>query len=436
MQRACFALPTPRPIAARVLFALLVLLNADALRGAMVMGPWVEQAERDIFQHRQRDVRIIVLDARGRVVEGAEIRVEQLTRPFLLGARVEAKDVTQQERALARARHAGLPIHAVLGEDGPAPPDAPDAPDAQDAPDAEDAPATPSDPNTSDASDTKRKAPPLVDLAGPLVSSDLARWPDAWARLDGAALRDRLLERIDRGTAGADRVIPLGDLLRSRHAVEERLGEGFARLAIQRVGGRFPRAKRGVFAANALLGSKQDEMIRRVIELREAFVPFEFVAVSYRDTTPLPPLRMAGELRRLRTLESPILVLDLQTGGENPIEAAQHVEALLRLLYAMPEVEGVFFPGLDSKAFAEPHASLLDDNGELTSVGRVVARLFGETWRSNHTLQTDAAGNAYARLFHGTHRFTVSLPSGDTFKSEVRIPAGAGNRIVVLQALQ
>lgn len=393
----------------------------------MVMGPWVERSERDIRAHRQREVRIIVLDARGRVVEGAEVLVEQLTRPFLLGVRIDAEDATQQAEALGRARRAGLPIHAVIGEAATAPPDAPDAPDA---------PTTPIEPNTPDASNAKSEGPPLTRLAGPLVSSDLARWPDAWARLDGAALRDRLLERIDRGTAGADRVTPLGDLLRSNHAVEERLGEGFARLAMQRIGSRFARVKRGVFVADALLGSKQDEMIRRVISLREAFVPFEFVAVSHRDATPLPPLRMAGELRRLRMLDRPIVVMDLQTGGENAIEAAEHTEALLRLLYAMPEVEGVFFPGLSPDAFAEPHASLLDDDGELTSVGRVVARLFGETWRSSHTLQTDAAGNAYARLFHGTHRLTATLPSGERFESEVRITAGAGNRIVVLQALK
>ncbi|MFW5682575.1 MAG: hypothetical protein ACOC1G_06170, partial [Phycisphaeraceae bacterium] len=164
--------------------------------------------------------------------------------------------------------------------------------------------------------------------------------------------------------------------------------------------------------------------------------PFEFVAVTHRDATPLPPRRMADELRRLRSLDRPIVVMDLQTGGENVIEAAKHAETLLRLLYAIPEVEGVYFPGVGPRAFAEPHASLVDEQGQLTSVGRVVARLFGETWRSNETVGTDAAGNAHVRLFHGTHRVTATLPGGETVETEVRVEPGEGTKIVALQVLR
>lgn len=231
-------------------------------------------------------------------------------------------------------------------------------------------------------------------------------------------------------------MIPIGDMLRSPDAVEARMGAGFARLAMQRIRSRHAHVKRGVFAADALLGPKQREMIRRVIELRETFVPFEFVAVSHREASPPPPLRMRDDLRHLRSLDGPFVVMDLQTGGENPIEAAAHAETLLRLLYAMPGCEGVLFAGLGPEAFAEPNASLLDEGGELTSVGRVVARLFGETWRSEETVRTDGAGNAHARLFHGTHRFTATLPGGEKVETEVRVEPGEDTKIIALQMLR
>lgn len=406
--RSPFANVSSRLAVFSLLLTAMLMPAPVAVRGAMVLGPWVDRADQDIREHRQRRVRIIVLTATGRVVEGAEVRVEQIALSFELGARFDEENAKPLE-ALSRARRLGLPLRAFAGEADPGP-----------FPDAE----------------AMREDPPPVRLAGPLISSDLAKWPDAWARLEATALRDPLLERILRGANHAQRAIPLGDVLRPTLAVEQRLGPGFARLAMQKVRSRYETVQRGVLARDALMGAKQDEMLRRVLELREAFVPFEFVAITHRDATPLPPRRMADELRRLRSLDRPIVVLDLQTGGENAIEAAKHAETLLRLLFAMPEVEGVYFPGVGPRAFAEPYASLVDEQGHLTAVGRVVARLFGETWRSNETLRTDAAGNAHARLFHGTHRVTATLPGGETVETEVRVEPGEDTKIIALQMLR
>ena len=379
------------------------LVCASAAEAQMLIGPWVDEAARAVERHRKTDVRLIVLDAEGAVVEGAEVRVEQLSHRVMLG--LDGDDAT-----LAKAAASGLPFDTIAlpppwggGERGEGP--------------------------------LKQSGPPRR-LAGPLIPADLADWPGGLVRADDAALREALLSRLDAAAATADRLLVFGDLIGDGNAALRRLGPGFVRRAMQRLRARRPRALIGWDAGEALMGGGQAAMLREAVAMRERFVPFDFVAASYRSSSPMPAKRMAVELRRLDALNVPVLITAIQTGGENPIEAATHAETLLRLLFARPEVEGLLFAALTPDNATEPHAALIDDAGELTAVGRVVARLFGETWRSQPTGTTDAAGNLYTRLFHGTYRITATLPDGVTAEAEVRIDPAPARRIVAIQPLK
>ncbi|MFW5682952.1 MAG: hypothetical protein ACOC1G_08100, partial [Phycisphaeraceae bacterium] len=110
-QRSPFAAFCPRLAVFSLLLAAMLAHAPVAVRGAMVLGPWVDRADQDIREHRQRRVRIIVLTATDRVVEGAEVRVEQISPAFELGARLDEEDADPLE-ALARARRLGLPLRA------------------------------------------------------------------------------------------------------------------------------------------------------------------------------------------------------------------------------------------------------------------------------------------------------------------------------------
>ena len=47
-----------------------------------------------------------------------------------------------------------------------------------------------------------------------------------------------------------------------------------------------------------------------------------------------------------------------------------------------------------------------------------------------------SAGNARLRVFAGTYRITARLPDGSTADTTLLLPAGSGERMVVLQPLK
>ena len=381
------------------------LLATGRGAGQVLIGPWVEAAQAEAERVRQREVRVIVLEAGGGVVEGARVTATLVSHAFELGVS-EPASPTMLQRALAQ----GIPLNARA-----------EAPPWHD-----------------NAADRDRPLPPPIrrGLTGPLIGTDLADWPEAVASLPDAALPTTLFERLERHARPGRRLLPFGDLLQRPGVIDDRLGNGFIRFAHQRLGARHPHTPLGLYAAGGLVGPGQRRMLHAITRSREAVIPFDFVATSYRSSSALPPPRLKIELDRLDALKHPLLVTGVQTGGPTALEAATHAEALLRLLFARPEVAGVYFAALTPDAAIEPHAALLDPSGEASAVGRVVARLFGELWRVRESFTTDAAGNAYARLYHGLYRLDVAYPDGAHATTEFRLEPGPERHRVVVQALQ
>ena len=127
------------------------------------------------------------------------------------------------------------------------------------------------------------------------------------------------------------------------------------------------------------------------------------------------------DLRRLTRFGEPIVLSDLEVGGRNSIEAVVNIETVLRTAFAEPAVAGIVFSGLTAEDFADASASLIDETGQPTGVGRLVDRLFRQTWWSDVTTATDELGVARARVFLGEYEVTATLPGGASVSVPLRL---------------
>ncbi len=150
--------------------------------------------------------------------------------------------------------------------------------------------------------------------------------------------------------------------------------------------------------------------------------PVDGFTVSQRyGPRPLRQENLEPAIRRLAKFGRPLVVTNLEVNGSNPIEAAANLETVLRTLFAEPMVQGIYLAGLRERDVVDPSGALLDDQDRVTSMGRVVDRLFREQWWSEVTVTTDALGRASARVFRGDYQLTVRLPSGEVVSLPLRV---------------
>jgi len=405
-------------IACVLLLAMATITPSAA--GQILMGGWIDQAERQIERHRKTALRVSVLDENVRPVPGVAVAVSQRAHQFPIGFTasdtgwVELNEFNEVFRCFnAVSLEAIADWSQVEPREGLAMGMGPLGEHV----------------NRADVLG-------LTVRWGGMISADPARNP-AW--LDGHD-QDQLADAMQRHAAlvaGAfGRRVDSFDVY--THAldhsmVEQRLGVPMLRRLFEQVKARAPAAAVGVRFEDALEGERLRRMLVRLNAFDEQFVPYDRIAVTQRFTGNVAQGPLARSLQRIARHKYAIVVSELEVGGPTSSAAAVNLETVLRTLFAEPTVQGVYLKGLHAHELADPTAALVGEDGLPTAAGFVFDGLFHGQWWTDITHQTDELGSIHTRVFGGSHLIQTTLPDGTPLEAEVWIPIADNTRIIVLQ---
>lgn len=401
---------------------LLLLLIVLPARAQVLNAPWVRDADERIDKLRKSGLRVIVLDEKGRPVPGATVTVTLEQPAFDFGRRYVLPELSRKPFEKISQINRCLSGSALDNETG--------------------------------GSHLHKYVASQIGIERFLDSIDDAGRVkrDRWGVIlpaDAAMLPRFLQEEIESGQtpmavillrhtrtiltrAGS---IDQFDLICDRLApdgLDDQLGVAVIRDLFEQARVAAPHARLAIRFDDALTGERQALMLARVAELRDAFVPVERISLEARFRGQVLERALTRSLDAAGSSGMRIDLVDVEVGGSSPEEAAINLETLLRVAFAHPSVEGVWFKGLYADELGDPNAALLDESG-LTPVGRVLVGLIGDRWFAPHKGVSDEIGNVHARVLGGIHRFKASYPDGTVVETVARIVPQLAERVVILQ---
>ena len=403
-----------------VIQAMIVVLGLPlSASGQALHGEWVNQSQAVIQEHRKTDVQIVVLDENDRAVLGAQVHVEQLRHDFVIGLTLPV------DRAPPDAL-SGQPVWRCVnavsldrltqwtGADLIEPGEDP----------------------VAVARDWIRAIGPDRIVYGRVISADAGKNPDALLAMSREAFQDALLQRFD-DALGTGRTVYSYDLYSDcvfAGVVEQRLGYGMLNRLYDTAQARRPDAQFNIRVNNGLDMRRSRDMFQRVQALQLRQIHFDGITIDQQFNARVQALSLARTLNdRVHTLPVPVTIVGLEVGGASSIAAAFNFETVLRLLFAQPNITGIYLAGMTAEDLDDPSAALIGEAGRLTASGQVFDDLFHRLWWTDLTEVSDDLGNISARVFAGTYRLTATLPDGRVCETEVHLPKADEPRRVVLQ---
>ncbi|MEM9416324.1 MAG: hypothetical protein AAGA29_12745 [Planctomycetota bacterium] len=396
-----------------------VLFPAVPARAQILQGEWVDRSQEAIEACRKTPLIVVVLGADDRPIQNAQVRIEQTRHDFVLGVALGEGNPPlgeADELPLWRCLNAFAFDRLTDWRNEPA-----------------------MDAGQLDAAATVWHdwMQPIEASYGPVLSADAARTPDRVVAMDARPLRDAVRERIDHALR-IDDAIDRFDLYADAagHALlEDRLGTGILNTLFDTADAHRPDAAICLRVRDGLDTNRSGELRRRMRALEIRQVRFDGITIdqSFPATVNAPSLARILE-DRIASLDVPVTIANLNVTGSSGVAAAMNLETALRLLFATPNIRGIYFAGLYADDRIDPAGALLDDAGELTGCAQVVEGLFRELWWTDLTLTSDDIGNARADVFTGWYHITATLPDGRVLETEAYLPKDDTPRYIVLQA--
>lgn len=403
-----------------VFFAQVVfLLLAAAPSSAQVLqGAWVDESEAAIERIRKADIAVIVLDEKDRAIQGAEVRITQRRHDFVIGFEAPADRYAEPgltDRPVYRCFNAlsleRLTDWAVDTNDSVLP-------------------------SAKVMASWREAIDPIQTRFGRVVSADPARNADALGLLEGSDLRDVLLARCDYAMSMTPRVdtYDLYAELLDQDMIERKLGPGAVHQLFERARAHRPDAELNLRVRDAVSLGRGREVVQLAQRMEARQIHFDGVTIEQRFRGQVNPLSLRRILAdSIGRLDRPVTLAGLEIGGSSAVAASLNAETVLRLVFAQEGVEGFVFAGLTQDDLIEPHAALIDAEGEPTPSGLVIDRLLRERWWSNLEITTDERGNAQARVFTGWHDVSAKLPDGTVLSGRAYVPRSDRRKLIVLQ---
>lgn len=382
-------------------------------------GPWVDDTEAEIDQHRKTRVTVIVLDRDDRAVHKAQVRFRQQRHDFVLG-------LTVSNHRLPPEGSADAPVYrcfnavALDRHTGWARPRSTDPNDEREALKL-----------WLDAID------PVTTSYGGVISADPARNSDKLTLLNATDLHDAVLARVDMAVGyepTPGRLDLYTDLI-YQDLIERKLGNGMIHRVFERARARNPEAKLALRVRDGVSLQHGRELHKAIQRFEIQQVPFDGVTIEQRfrgQVQPIPINRMLNEY--VAKLPVPVTLAGLEVGGPSAVAAGLNLETVLRLAFAQPNIEGIYLSGLYQDELIEEHAALLDKDGQPTPAGEALDAMFNTHWRTDLMETTDERGNAQARVFTGWYRIEAVLPDGRVIQAEAYVPKSDRTKLIVLQA--
>ncbi len=143
---------------------------------------------------------------------------------------------------------------------------------------------------------------------------------------------------------------------------------------------------------------------------------------------PLTPEQFIATLDRLQAATGlPIHLTEASAKMPDPVQRAEALDVLFHIGFGHPAVGAVMLWGFEAGThWMGPDAALLAADGTLTEAGRRVDHLLREVWTTRGRTAADAAGQLGFRGFYGIYHLKITLPGGRVVEQDVDLDkAGA-----------
>lgn len=419
MRPTQFAVIHPWPgLALACLLTMFVGVMPTNAQAQALQGKWVDESEAAIELHRKTDVTVIVLDRDDKAIHKATVKLVQQRHDFIIGLTLPKGQLPPEDlrdRPVFRALNA-IALDRFTDWSSSA--------------------QTPAKSSERLVEQWTQAIDP-IDLAfGRVISADPARNEDGVALLKTKALRDALQARIGEALKSEpkpNRFDLYADLL-FQDMVERKLGMGMVHRMFESAHAIRPDAKLSLRVRDAVslqYGRVFAAAVQR-LEIQQVQIDGVTIEQRFSGQVQAKPLeRMLNDY--VAELPVPVLFAGLEVGGTTDAAAGLNMETLLRLLFAQPNIKGLYLAGLYDEELVEPNAALLDAQDKPTSAGTVFDALFTKHWHSEVSGTTDERGNVSARVFTGWYSIEAQLPGGQRIQTRAYIPKSDRAKIIVLQ---
>jgi hypothetical protein len=221
-----------------------------------------------------------------------------------------------------------------------------------------------------------------------------------------------------------------------QHFIEDQLSTVMLRRMYEQASARAPQVPMALQMDDVLNPQNVQAAVRRMSELKKAFVPVEQWSIGVHVPADVDALKLKDGLDWLASLNIPIVVTNLSFASDCSMDA---IRTALIMLYAHPSVHGIYLAmPTEGEVMTPTRLPLTDLKGHVTRAGSMIDEMFADTWISRGELKTDALGSVMTRVFAGLYDLSATLPDGQVTYTSVYVPDlpdGQVNKTVVISPL-
>ncbi len=410
-----FALPRVRrrrcaPLLRMVFAAWLLPAAATAQQ-----SDWVAEANERIAELRQRELVVTVFDADGEPVPAAQVRVEQVRRAFPFGMAVNINAFRDhpeyrryiEERFTWAVHENAAKWYANEGSEG----------------------------NVTYAAADEVLAwadERGITMRGHTIFWAPERWQPNWVQgLTGEPLRTAVENRLESAVTHFQGRLAHWDVnneMLHGSFFADRLGADIRDWMFTRTRELDPDVKLFLNDYNVLSWTETEAYAAQLQGFLDRGVPVDGIGMQGHFRS-VDPLAVQERLDRMGEFGLPLWITELDVLEADVEVRADALEAVLRMAYSHPAVEGILLWGFwEGNHWRGPDAALVNLDWSLNPAGERLDALLAE-WTSDETLAADNDGRAAARVFHGDYEVTVTAGEWRSTHG-ISVMAGSGPRHV------
>jgi GH35 family endo-1,4-beta-xylanase len=377
-------------------------------------APWRKAALDRIEKIRKSDLRISVVDASGRPVPDAKVKLKMLKQRFVWGTAAQAQRLAGENPDDVQYKEE-IPkwFNQIVFENDLKWPFWENGKEAQ------------GGFNNQWVEDSFK----FLKANGMTIRGHNLVWP-SWRNLPGR-LRDLQNDKVALAEAVHKHILEEAGLYKGRLADWDVINEPYAEHDLLDLLGRDvmvdwfkwaheadPTAKLylneyGIFSGGGLDRDHQEDFFKNLTFLKEKGAPIDGLGIqSHLGSTLTPPERLLALLDRFGSLGLSIKITELDFDDPEPGLAYDYMRDYLIVLFSHPAVVGMMMWGFWDGAHWHGEAPLFTKDWELKPAGKAFKDLVRGTWWTDGEGKTDAAGVFVFRGIQGDYQLQVNGKGG------------------------
>jgi endo-1,4-beta-xylanase len=380
---------------------------------------WRTQANARIEQVRRRDVRLQIVDTEGRPTPGVGITVRQTRHQFAFGSAINQRISNPTYAAFFRTNFQW----AVMENESK---------------------WYANEPTRSNVTYTAANAITNycftngITLRGHTLFWAVPENVQSWVtNLSDAHLRIHLTNRLNSAVNHFKGTFVHWDVnneLLHGDYFGDRLGDWVNPWMFQHAHALDPQARLFANDYNVVAGSETEAYKAQIRALIAANAPIHGIGAQGHFGAAVNPLLTELRLTSLAELGLPLWITEYDSLHEDEYLRADNLEALYRVAFSLPAVEGVLMWGFWAGShWRGSNAAIVNLDWTLNEAGRRYQSLLAE-WTTTTNGVTDAEGGFQFRGFHGSYDLLLTPAGGQPTLRRMTLELGTGTKIVALVA--